>query len=54
MKKRQYQRPDMKEVSLTPEDAVLANCKSNGSNKNNAAPIKCRSIKACTASARGS
>ena len=52
MKKKQYQKPEVKEVMLTPEDAVLANCKAaTGANKN---PARCRSLATCLTSTMGS
>lgn len=50
--KRSYQKPQIKEVKLVPEEAVLLNCKAvTGANR--AAP-KCRSVSACTNLAAGS
>ena len=52
MKKRPYQKPEIKEVMLTPEDAVLANCKrTTGGNKSAG---RCRDSSKCTASTAGS
>jgi hypothetical protein len=52
MKKKAYQRPEVKEVMLTAEDAVLANCKAtSGANKNSS---RCRSLGGCPSNKRGS
>jgi hypothetical protein len=50
--KRSYQKPQIKEVRLIPEEAVLANCKS-ATGTNSKSP-RCRSIAACTNKAVGS
>ncbi len=52
MKKKSYQKPSVKKVLLTPEDAVLANCKrATGSNKSSG---RCRSLGTCPNRTRGS
>ena len=50
--KKLYKKPEIKKVKLTPEDAVLANCKGpTGSNKNSG---RCRSAGNCKSNAAGS
>lgn len=52
MKKKVYQKPEMKEVMLTPEDAVLANCKRTAGGSKN--PARCRSLGSCPSKIQGS
>ena len=50
--KKIYRKPEVKEVRLTPEDAVLANCKSpSGTNKQAG---RCRSAGNCKSGVAGS
>jgi hypothetical protein len=42
--RRSYQKPQIKEVNLIPEDAVLQNCKSTGANSKSG---RCQSAAAC-------
>lgn len=51
-KKKTYSKPEIKQVELAPEEAVLTNCKIGGSG---AKAISCSRTQAgCTASAPGS
>lgn len=50
--KRPYQKPQIKEVKLIPEEAVLAHCKSSVGSNNKFG--RCRSSAFCTAKTVGS
>jgi hypothetical protein len=51
-KRKKYQKPEIKVVKLTPEDAVLANCKADGGA--NMVAGRCSRIAACTNMSLGS
>jgi hypothetical protein len=40
--KKKYQKPKIKEVKLTPEDAVLAQCKAPTGSANLSQPTRCK------------
>lgn len=44
-KRKKYEKPQIKKVALTPEEAVLSFCKSVGANK---VANRCQSAAACT------
>ncbi len=46
MDKKKYQTPQIKEVKLSPEDAVLSNCKNTGTV--NSKSGRCQEKAACT------
>ena len=45
--KRSYQKPQIKEVKLIPEDAVLANCKATVAASQNSKSGRCQTTAAC-------
>jgi len=49
-KRKPYWKPEVKQIKLAPEEAVLAGCKQSGINQN---VNRCGSVAACTAQKPG-